>query len=57
MTLDKSVRVVNSKSRIAIALDSSTSSAALFHPNGKVYQFGTQVEIVAYDGMQSNNFV
>ena len=57
MTLDRAVRVTNSKSRIAISLSSAASSAALIHPNGKVYQFGSRVEIVAYDGMQNNNFV
>lgn len=57
MTLDKAVRVINCKSRIAISLASTASSAALIHPNGKVYQYGTRVEIVAYDGMQKNNYV
>lgn len=57
MTLDKSVRVTNSKSRIAISLANTASSAALYHPNGKIYQYGSRVEVIAYDGMQNNNFV
>lgn len=57
MTLDKAVRVVNYRSRIAISLSSSAGSAALIHPNGRVYQYGSRVEIVAYDGMKNNNYV
>ncbi|CAD7078019.1 unnamed protein product [Hermetia illucens] len=57
MTLDKAVRVVNQRSRVAISLSSNGSSSALIHPNGRVYQYGSRVEIVAYDGMKTNNYV
>lgn len=57
MTLDKAIRLTNSRSRITISLSSNGGSAALIHPNGKVYQFGSFVEIVAYDGNEANNYV
>lgn len=57
MTLDRAVRVMNCKSQIAISLASTAGSAALSHPNGKVYQYGTRVEIIAYDGRHTNNYV
>lgn len=57
MTLDKAVRVTNCKSQIAISMAGTANSAALIHPNGMVYQYGSRVEIVAYDGMQTNNYV
>lgn len=55
--MSKAVRVTNMKSRIVISLESSANSAALIHPNGRVYQYGSRVEIVAYDGMQNNGFM
>lgn len=57
MTMNKAVRVTNMKSRIVISLESSANSAALIHPNGRVYQYGSRVEIVAYDGMHNNRFM
>ncbi|KAL5289349.1 hypothetical protein ACFFRR_009471 [Megaselia abdita] len=57
MTLDRAIRVVNQRSMVAISLSSNGSSSALIHPNGRVYQYGSKVEIIAYDGMKTNNFV
>ncbi|KAG4066330.1 hypothetical protein HA402_000554 [Bradysia odoriphaga] len=56
-TLDKSVRVTNSRHHISLSLSSNGCSAAMIHPNGKVYQYGSLVEIVAYDGNETNDYV
>ncbi|XP_059612731.1 uncharacterized protein LOC132259195 [Phlebotomus argentipes] len=57
MTLDRAVRVLNNHSKVALALSNTGNSSALIHPNGRVYQYGSKVEIVAYDGMRKNSFV
>lgn len=57
MTLDKAVRVTNTLSEIVISLSSGGDSAAVNHPNGKVYQLGPFVEIIAFDGKLNNNYV
>lgn len=57
MTLDKAVCVIDSRSRITISLSCNGASAVMIHPNGKIHQIGTCVEIVAYDGTKRNNFV
>uniref|UniRef100_A0A1B0CGS6 Uncharacterized protein n=1 Tax=Lutzomyia longipalpis TaxID=7200 RepID=A0A1B0CGS6_LUTLO len=57
MTLDRAVRVINSHSKVAVALSNTGNSSALIHPNGRVYQYGSKVEIITYDGMRKNNFV
>ncbi|XP_037044934.1 uncharacterized protein LOC119080632 isoform X1 [Bradysia coprophila] len=57
MTLDKAVRVTNTLSDIVISLSSGGDSAAVNHPNGKVYQLGPFVEITAFDGKMNNNYV
>lgn len=57
MTLDKAVRVLNQRSMVAIALSRNCANSALIHPNGRVLQNGSKVEIVTYDGMKSNHFV
>ncbi|XP_061399619.1 uncharacterized protein LOC133335353 [Musca vetustissima] len=57
MTLDKAVRVLNQRSMVAIGLSSNSNSSALIHPNGRVLQSGTKVELVTYDGMKTNNYV
>ncbi|XP_036332691.1 uncharacterized protein LOC118744040 [Rhagoletis pomonella] len=57
MTLDKAVRVLNQRSMVAIALSRNCSNSALIHPNGRILQSGSKVEIVTYDGMKTNNYV
>ncbi|GLV43008.1 wurstfest [Carabus blaptoides fortunei] len=49
MTLDRAIRVLNYNRNIAVAVSASGSTAALLHPNGNVYQYGSRVEILAYD--------
>lgn len=57
MTLDGAIRVVNWRCNVSIALASSSNSAALIHPNGRVLQYHSRVEIMTYDGKNKNNFV
>lgn len=57
MTLDGAVRVLNWRCNVSIALTSSSNSAAIIHPNGRVYQFQSRVEIMTYDGKNKNNYV
>ncbi|XP_075168962.1 wurstfest [Haematobia irritans] len=57
MTLDKSIRVFNERSMVAIALSRNCGTSAVIHPNGRVLQNGSKVEIMAYDGMKTNNYV
>lgn len=54
ISLERAVRIVNYKSGIVMALSSSGSSSALLHPNGRVFQYGSRVEIMALDS-QGNN--
>ncbi|RZF39829.1 hypothetical protein LSTR_LSTR000477 [Laodelphax striatellus] len=54
MTLDRSVRVINFKNNIVIALSGNGSSSALLHPNGRIHQYGSRVEILAHD-VNGNN--
>ncbi|GAB0090624.1 uncharacterized protein DMENIID0001_053660 [Sergentomyia squamirostris] len=57
MTLDRAVRVINNQSKVALAISNTGNTSALIHPNGRVYQYGSKVEIVAYDGVGKNNFI
>ncbi|CAH0389490.1 unnamed protein product [Bemisia tabaci] len=54
MTIDRAVRVINCKNNIVLALNGVGSAAALLHPNGRVYQYGSRVEILAHDARGNN---
>nr|CAD7575302.1 unnamed protein product [Timema californicum] len=69
LTIDRAVRIINFKvtagirnsrrscvlqNNIVLSLNESGSSAALLHPNGRIYQYGSRVEILAHD-VQGNN--
>jgi len=49
ITVDKAIRIINHKSRIIMALSSNGANAALIHPSGRVYQYGSRVEINTVD--------
>ncbi|XP_060533694.1 uncharacterized protein LOC132706392 [Cylas formicarius] len=53
---EKAVRVANSKNGIVLALSASGSSSGLIHPNGRVYQYGSRVEIMANDNHGNHKF-
>ncbi|EZA54702.1 hypothetical protein DMN91_007330 [Ooceraea biroi] len=56
MTIDRAVRVINFKNNIVLSLSGSGAAAALLHPNGRIYQYGSRVEIVAHDAHGNNKF-
>ncbi|XP_066144441.1 uncharacterized protein fest [Euwallacea fornicatus] len=53
---ERAVRVVNTKKGIFLALSASGSSSGLIHPNGRVYQYGSRVEILANDSHENHKF-
>ncbi|XP_020281947.1 uncharacterized protein LOC109853843 [Pseudomyrmex gracilis] len=56
MTIDRAVRIINFKNNIVLSLSGSGSAAALLHPNGRIYQYGSRVEIVAHDTHGNNKY-
>ncbi|XP_043493296.1 uncharacterized protein LOC122518422 [Polistes fuscatus] len=56
MTVDRAVRVINFKNNIVLSLSSSGSASALLHPNGRIYQYGSRVEILAHDTHGNNKY-
>ncbi|CAL8110388.1 unnamed protein product [Orchesella dallaii] len=51
LTVDKAIRILNYQSNIILALGSNGASAALIHPSGSVYQYGSRVEITTPDSV------
>jgi len=49
MTIDRAIRVINLKNSIVMTMNATGSASALFHPNGRVHQYGSRVEIMAND--------
>lgn len=49
ITIDRAVRLINFKNNIVIAMNPTGSACALLHPNGRVHQCGSRVEIMAND--------
>uniref|UniRef100_A0ABD2WLE5 Uncharacterized protein n=1 Tax=Trichogramma kaykai TaxID=54128 RepID=A0ABD2WLE5_9HYME len=49
LTVDRAVRLINWKNNIVLALSGSGTASALLHPNGRIYQYGSRVEILAHD--------
>ncbi|CAH0548540.1 unnamed protein product [Brassicogethes aeneus] len=56
ISLERAIRIVNLKNSIILALNASGSSSALLHPNGRVFQYGSRVEILAHDSQGNNKY-
>uniref|UniRef100_A0A1B6E0L1 Uncharacterized protein n=1 Tax=Clastoptera arizonana TaxID=38151 RepID=A0A1B6E0L1_9HEMI len=56
MTIDRAIRILNFKTNVTLTLNASGSSAAIIHPNGRVYQYGSRVEMLARDVRGNNKF-
>ncbi|XP_014467882.1 PREDICTED: uncharacterized protein LOC106740923 isoform X1 [Dinoponera quadriceps] len=56
LTVDRAVRVINFKNNIVLSLSGRGADAALLHPNGRIYQYGSRVEIVAHDSHGNNKY-
>ncbi|KAJ9585084.1 hypothetical protein L9F63_020573, partial [Diploptera punctata] len=56
MTIDRAVRIINFNNKIVLCLSGSGSETALLHPNGRIYQYGSRVEILAHDAHGNNKF-
>lgn len=57
MTVDNAVVVQNPAFNIKLALSNDLRSAAIQHPNGRIYQNGNDVNVVAYDALKRNNYM
>ncbi|KAL1123350.1 hypothetical protein AAG570_002435, partial [Ranatra chinensis] len=56
ITIDRAVRILNFKNNIAMAMNSTGAVCALLHPNGRVYQYGSRVEIIANDSRANHKY-
>ncbi|XP_034950108.1 uncharacterized protein fest [Chelonus insularis] len=56
MTVDRAIRVINFKNNIVLSLSGSGSASALLHPNGRIYQYGSRVEILAHDSNGNHKY-
>lgn len=45
------------QNNIVLSLSGSGAASALLHPNGRIYQYGSRVEILAHDTHGNNKFV
>ncbi|KFB36570.1 AGAP007678-PA-like protein [Anopheles sinensis] len=52
-----SLKVINKRMNIAISVSGDSTTVAMRHPNGIIYQYGAQVDIVACDAKKSNHFI
>ncbi|PNF32407.1 hypothetical protein B7P43_G10079, partial [Cryptotermes secundus] len=54
MTIDRAVRITDFKNGIILSLNGRGSEVALLHPTGRVYQYGSRVEILTNDAGGNN---
>lgn len=56
ISLDRAIRMANMKSGVVMTLNATGSSSTLIHPNGRVYQYGSRVKIMALDSQGNNKY-
>lgn len=49
MSLDSSIRLINKRNSVVVALNPYGCISAFIHPHGRIYQNGSKVEMLIYD--------
>lgn len=57
LTIDNAIRVHDGLNGITAALSNTAALAALIHPNGRLYQYNSRIDIMAMDGLGRNSYV
>lgn len=57
LTADNAIKIYDGINQIYVALSNTASSSALIHPNGRLHQYNSRIDIMAADGMGRNRFV
>ncbi|KAL1464913.1 hypothetical protein WDU94_004518 [Cyamophila willieti] len=55
ISVDSSIRVINKRNNVVIALNQYGCTSAFLHPHGRIYQNGSKVEMLVYDQVSGNN--
>lgn len=57
MSLDRAIRLFIPKSNILIAISNTAASTAILHPNGKILQYNSRIDLETHDSNKRNDFV
>ncbi|XP_055299731.1 uncharacterized protein LOC129567135 isoform X2 [Sitodiplosis mosellana] len=57
ISLDRAIRIACPMQKILVCISGSTTNAVIFHPNGRIFQNNSRVDLVAFDGSHQNNLL
>lgn len=57
ITMDQAIRINCPMQKITVHVSSSASATSIIHPNGKILQNNSLVDIVAHDGLHRNELL
>lgn len=55
--MDQAIRINCPVQKMTVNVSSSACSTSILHPNGKILQNSTLVDIVTYDGNRRNEYL
>lgn len=57
ISLDRAIRIACPMQKILVCISGSTTNAVIYHPNGRIFQNNSRVDLVAFDGSHQNNLL
>lgn len=57
LSLDRAIRIFIPKKNILISISNTATSTAILHPNGKILQCNSRIDLVAHDSNKRNDFM
>lgn len=57
ISLDRAIKITCPMLKILVCISGSTMNTVIFHPNGRICQNDTRVDLVAFDGSYQNNLI
>ncbi|CAG0881471.1 unnamed protein product [Cyprideis torosa] len=57
LTIDQSFRIINASCNIVLVLNTTGTTSGMLHPNGRIHQYDSRVEVKVYDHVNGNHKV
>lgn len=57
ISLDRAIKIACPTQKILVCISDTTMNTVVFHPNGRICQNNTRIDLVAFDGSHQNNLL
>lgn len=57
ISMDRAIRITCPMQKVLVCVSSTAMNTVIYHPNGRIFQNNSRVDLVAFDGAHQNNLL